>query len=176
MYRTSQTATAKLNSDTLPEEVEITVRNTAAPAPTHMVAVWTKEASHSTQTRMELYPVHSLVLATTCSTLPSHLAKTSTCSHDAPLSEDGLKKVTVPVVPMRIPSQETFALLLAFLYTRRPDFLLKSLIPTKQTSTWRMDMARSVRGVWQNAMVLGVQDPKFYQTLDLAMAITQHVA
>ena len=178
---------AAASSTSLPKEVDVTVRNAHdSILPTHMLAVHSSTQSASQGARkVTLFPAHSLVLAAHCANLPplpALVASTPVTSDD---SED--VHVTLPILPLSIPSPETFATLSSYLYTQRPDALLRSLLPSFPTTTpvpattaaltQTLERAPSsillahalkVHGVWRNACALGVHDERLWGVLDLA--------
>ena len=72
--------------------------------------------------RLALHPSHVLILAANCANLPS-----LPYSKPAPLSFPG-SVVTLPVIPLCIPSPDTFPILLDYLYMWRGSCLLGSLL------------------------------------------------
>ena len=86
--------------------------------PTHILALSSSTSSGSDQVR--LFPIHSLVLASHCARLPRlpH-SQASTSS----------SQVTLPVLPMTVPSPAAFAVLHQFMYHHRLDSVLKALFP-----------------------------------------------
>ncbi|KDQ51685.1 hypothetical protein JAAARDRAFT_139870 [Jaapia argillacea MUCL 33604] len=81
-------------------------------APTHVLALASASQSSSNIT---LIPTHHLVLAIHCSHMPS-----------LPASKPGSGSVLV--VPMTVPSASTFPILHNYLYTKRLDTLLNSMV------------------------------------------------
>lgn len=86
--------------------------------PTHILALSSSTSSGSDQVR--LFPIHSLVLASHCARLPRlpHSQASSSSS-----------QVTLPVLPMTVPSPAAFAVLHQFMYHHRLDSVLKALFP-----------------------------------------------
>ncbi|KAH9929075.1 uncharacterized protein BXZ73DRAFT_102229 [Epithele typhae] len=78
-------------------------------------------ASLPASATVPLYPASALVMAAHCALLPP-LPR----SHPHAPRRAGL---TLPIVPLTVPSPETFALLHAYLHTLRPDTLLAALLP-----------------------------------------------
>ncbi|CAL1709713.1 unnamed protein product [Somion occarium] len=110
--------------------------------PTHILAISSSKSSPSSPTTptvasfaaqavsagsatVPLYPAHALVLAAHCTLLPP-----------LPRSRPSNRatSVTLPVVPLTVPSAETFPLLHAYLHTKRPDNLLAALLPSLAAS------------------------------------------
>ncbi|KAI0363965.1 hypothetical protein BV20DRAFT_1039635 [Pilatotrama ljubarskyi] len=120
--------------------------------PTHVLAILSSRSSSSTPTvasftdkaslpasaTMPLYPVSALVLAAHCSLLPPLPQGLPSNGRRATL--------TLPVIPLTVPSPETFALLHAYLHTMRPDTLLASLLPGIASSIPQMSAASSSAG------------------------------
>ena len=123
----------------LPPTIDVPVRPTASSPPrafpTHMLAVSTSKASpsqpntptaasflasNSPTSTVPLFPAHALVLAAYCSLLPQ-LPRSA--------GQRGNAALSLPLVPLSVPSAETFHLLHAYLHTRRPDTLLAALLP-----------------------------------------------
>ena len=180
---------AAASSSSLPKEVDVTVRNAHdSVLPTHMLAVHssTQPASQGAR-KVTLFPAHSLVLAAHCANLPPLPA--SVASTSAPVTSDDSEDVhvTLPILPLSIPSPETFATLSSYLYTRRADALLRALLPSFPSSTpvpttmvaltqtlerapssTLLAHALKVHGVWRNACALGVHDERLWGVLDLA--------
>ena len=171
-------------TSTLPRELEIVINDmVAAHCPTHMLAIYS--ISSVTQKRkVTLFPTHHLVLATHCNNLPAFPAS----SPDATNST-----VRVPVVPLCLPSPETFSILQSYLYTKRTDALLATLLPAPPSSLSEPgvplpDMisrlvhhlaatgdapalarhAAIINGVWKNACALGVHDDKLWSAIKVA--------
>ena len=157
---------------------------TAIP-PTHMLAVFGKQLtgkSHQPR-RVTLYPVHSLVFASHCASLPKFPSPLP-----AALPEEGIRKVDVPVWPLCLPSPATYPHLSTYLYSKRTDLFMKSVLPRPPPSKFQEDSSRvpgfarelaetftvqtlvkhalMVFGVWQNACALGVFDDNLWETLD----------
>ncbi|KIL61205.1 hypothetical protein M378DRAFT_82751, partial [Amanita muscaria Koide BX008] len=85
--------------------------------PTHILAI---SSSSSSSDQVRLFPVHSLVLASQCVRLPRFPPSQANLSSS---------QVTLPVLPMSIPSPATFAILHQFMYDHRLDSVLKALFP-----------------------------------------------
>ncbi|KAJ7291022.1 hypothetical protein C8J57DRAFT_1491541 [Mycena rebaudengoi] len=86
----------------LPKELEILMNDiVAAACPTHI-----------------LFPIHEIVFGVHCASLTALPS-----SHSATVSAHK----AIPVVPLCIPSPETFSLLHSYLYTRQPETLLSAL-------------------------------------------------
>lgn len=124
----------------LPPTIDVPVRPTASSPPrafpTHMLAVSSSKASpsqpntptaasflasNSPTSTVPLFPAHALVLAAYCPLLPQLPRSAGQRGHAA---------LSLPLVPLAVPSAETFHLLHAYLHTRRPDTLLAALLPS----------------------------------------------
>ncbi|KAI0050342.1 hypothetical protein FA95DRAFT_1487496 [Auriscalpium vulgare] len=178
--------------DKLPKELSIIVNDLSAEMPTHMVAVYSR-LSNTTRRRVTLYPIHNVMFATHCANLPALPP-----SHPTPPTTPG-SRITVPVVPLCLPSPPTFPHLSAYLYGKRADVLLASLLPcappafdksgtdedrqraaikqfaSKLAATYTphalLQHAMRVNGLWRNACVLGVFDDALWATIDLAWEV-----
>jgi len=150
----------------LPKELEILMNDVVAAAcPTHMLAVYNDAPLALGQKRhVSLFPVHDLVLRVHCANLPLlPLSRPSASSSHA----------TIPVVPLRLPSPETFPLLHAYLYTQQPTTLLASLAhPCDSDLVQLATHASKIHGLWRNACMLGVVDPRLYDVIEASWETT----
>jgi hypothetical protein len=168
---------------TLPRELEIVVNDMVKThCPTHMLAIYSN--SSTTQKRkVTLFPTHHLVLVAHCNNLPVLPASN-------PDTTDSSAKI--PVVPLCLPSPETFSILQSYLYTKRIDVLLAALLPTlpspSEPSASLPEMIKRltnhlaaagdpltlarhaliINGVWRNACALGVYDDKLWGSIDIS--------
>lgn len=173
--------------DKLPKELEIVINDMTAIPPTHMLAVFGKQLPGKPRQprRVTLYPVHSLVFASHCATLPRFPSPLPVA-----LPEEGeeIRKIEVPVWPLCLPSPATYPHLSTYLYNKRIDLLMKSVLPRPPPSKFEQDPSQHsafarelaetftvqtlvkhalmVFGVWQNACALGVFDGNLWETLD----------
>ena len=92
---------------------------------TPTVASFAAQSAASASVTVPLYPAHALVLAAHCTLLPP-LPRSRPSNRAASL--------TLPVVPLTVPSAETFPLMHAYLHTKRPDTLLAALLPVLASS------------------------------------------
>ncbi len=141
----------------LPQSIDAPVRPTSqAPDmssfPTHVFAILSSRMSAKTptvasfadrhslppSTTVPLYPASALVMAVHCSLLPP--------LPQAPRSAGRRAALTLPIVPLTVPSPETYALLHAYLHTMRPDTLLASLLPSLVQSFPQLSSAGSSGG------------------------------
>ncbi|KAJ6511428.1 hypothetical protein C8R47DRAFT_963827 [Mycena vitilis] len=144
----------------LPQELQILMNDTVAAAcPTHMLAVYNDVPLSLGQKRqVSLFPIHDIVLGMHCSRLPRlpFSRPSTTASH-----------ATIPVVPIRLPSPETFALLHAYLYTQQPATLFASLERPCGNDILRLAAhANKIQGLWRNACTLGVVDAPLYEAIE----------
>ncbi|KLO07826.1 hypothetical protein SCHPADRAFT_836077 [Schizopora paradoxa] len=187
------------NSSSLPTTISVTttlpVSESSDLLPTHMLAVHssasTPVAGPSKPRKVTLFPAHATVLAANCVNLPPlpRSTETTTDARESPIQ--GLGKevdASLPLVPLALPSPETFAQLSTFLYTRRADQLLASLMPAAPSSSSKssdsldsyatqlsslprptlLAHALRVHGLWKNACALGVHDAKLWSVIDSA--------
>ncbi|KAF8488120.1 hypothetical protein JB92DRAFT_2757760 [Gautieria morchelliformis] len=174
----SATTAANPPRDRLPRELEVVVNDIAADAPTHLFAVYARSA-----TRISIHPVHALVLASHCANLPSLPDSKPT------LPTQVGSTLTLPVVPICLPSPETFPILMHYLYTKRGDHLLASLLPIPaQGVTPALDQlsktlaatftvqallsrAARVHGLWSNVAALGVFDERLWRGIEMVWEV-----
>jgi len=178
------------NANTLPTELTITATDESSDMPTHMLAVYTRQPSAHLTRRIKMYPIHNVILAVHCAHLPMLPKSTAT-------EPDSVGQMTIPVVPLCIPSPETFSKLSAYLYTKKASWLLSTLLPTgaltpasilslyidrdspelhryqsKLRSTYNpcalLMHAVTINGLWRNVCALGVFDDKLWEVMDLA--------
>ncbi|KAG5643326.1 hypothetical protein DXG03_001176 [Asterophora parasitica] len=136
LLKTLSTVRASTASDALPKEIDITVDDITSALPSHMVAIFGPAPRPSASVphpkrKVTLYPVHSLYLAAHCARLP-HFPPTPT---ESPAVTPGSTSVTynVPVRPLCLPSPMSYPRLSQYIYTKRSDTLLASLLPTLPT-------------------------------------------
>ncbi|KAF9231723.1 hypothetical protein BU15DRAFT_55821, partial [Melanogaster broomeanus] len=165
-------------SNVLPKELSVVVNDLSSDMPTHMLAVYSRQVSAAMKRRVTLFPIHNIILASHCANLPS-----LPTSNVAPPESAG-SYIPVPVVPLCIPASEVFPQLSTFLYTKRIDHLLASLLPcpapqplyrddpisesvlsllqqfaNKLATTYAQALlahAIAVNGLWRNACALGI--------------------
>lgn len=104
----------------LPNEVPVTLSDSTLICPSHILAV-TSTAASSDRRKVDLYPVHSLILATQCAKMMPF--------PPSPTIEAGQQAVKLPIVTIAIPHPESFRPLLLFLYSKNPAKLAKDLMP-----------------------------------------------
>lgn len=174
---------AQPSTSSLTRELEIIIPDEVAlSCPTHMLAIYSSSSS-ALKRRVTIFPTHDLVLAAHCANLP-HLPPTAPDMTGA--------TVKLPVVPMCLPSPETFNVLQSYLYTKRFDVLFSSLLPTPPSfddpttsmpemisrltihlsaTCDKLQLARHamiINGLWRNACALGVQDDKLWGAVEVA--------
>ncbi|KZP30816.1 hypothetical protein FIBSPDRAFT_850254 [Athelia psychrophila] len=178
----------------LPMELSILINDLTCDLPTHMLAVYSRQSSHSPNPtrRVTLFPTHAIVMSLHCANLPS-LPKSRPCEPDT------IGQMTVPVVPLCIPSPETFSPLSAYLYTKDAQHLLSTLLPSglstpphilsldsdpdsaeftqfssKLRATYTapalLTHAMAINGLWRNVVALGIFDERLWEALDIAWA------
>ncbi|KAG2361034.1 hypothetical protein BDR07DRAFT_1359416 [Suillus spraguei] len=179
-------------SNILPKELSIIVNDISSDMPTHMFAVFSSRQPAPARRRVTLFPAHNLVFATHCTNLP--ILPVSTPA----LVEHAGQEIKVPIVPLCIPSPEVFPQLSTFLYTKRIDHLLASLMPLptppplyRDDPTTVMPLLTQfaqkiadtcaveallrhiakVHGTWSNVMALGITDERLWCALDTAWEV-----
>jgi hypothetical protein len=182
---------AEFTSNVLPKEIPVVVNDLSSDMPTHMLGVYARDLPASARRRVTLFPIHNIIIATHCANLPI-LPPSDIARPDTPGST-----ISIPVVPLCIPAPDVFPQLSTFLYTKRIDHLLASLLPcpvphqlylgdptTKSSVVLLHQFARilakgynaqallmhalSVNGMWRNACALGIDDAKLWCALDVA--------
>ena len=114
------------SSPALPQELAIMINDLSSEMPSHMLAVYsaqTSDAASNRRNKVTLYPSHNIMLAAHCANLPPLRSITQ------PAPKVAGSSITVPVVPLCIPAAELYAPLSMYLYTKRADLLLQSLLP-----------------------------------------------
>ncbi|KAE9384876.1 hypothetical protein BT96DRAFT_1094230, partial [Gymnopus androsaceus JB14] len=115
LLRTVASVTAEVNSAALPKELAVIVNVlTATNYPTHMLVVYapvpkkSENASPASlpKTKVKLYPVHALFMASHCARLGPFPPSPITVEVSTPLST--LSTITLPIRPMCLPSPRPF--------------------------------------------------------------------
>nr|GAT55417.1 predicted protein [Mycena chlorophos] len=120
--------------------------------PTHILAVYDDALLRTGRRPVSLVPVHDIVFAAHCSRFPV-LPTSASTSTSSP----------IPVVPLRVPSLDTFSTLHAYLYTQDPS-VLRTALKTPCEAEAEGDLlrlaahAQKIHGLWRNACVLGLVD------------------
>ncbi|KAJ7172960.1 hypothetical protein C8R43DRAFT_863110, partial [Mycena crocata] len=127
--------------------------------PTHFFAVYNAPLAFGQKRHVSLYPFHDLVIGAHCANLPALPA-----SQPFPCSA----RATLPVVPLSLPSPETFSLLHAYLYMQQqPETLLAALAPPCGSNLLQLaGHAQRIQGLWRNACVLAVVDEQLYDVIE----------
>ena len=105
------------------------------------------------KTRVTLLPAHALVLAAHCTALPPlpkssssfslHAQEKSTNTASTSGNSESGAVISIPVVPLSLPSPSTFPLLSAYLYTQRVEDLIYSLLGVPLAGTRRKTSSES---------------------------------
>ncbi|KAI0705453.1 hypothetical protein C8Q76DRAFT_630611 [Earliella scabrosa] len=109
-----------------PTHVFAILSSRSASAMTPTVASFADRASLPPSTTVPLFPASALVMAAHCALLPPLPPPSRSAGRRAAL--------TLPIVPLTVPSPDTYPLLHAYLHTMRPDTLLASLLPALASS------------------------------------------
>lgn len=178
----------------LPTEMTVMINDLCSDLPTHMVAVYTRESpiSPGPIRRVNLFPVHHIMIASHCAHLPP-LPKS------VPSTPDDLGRMILPVVPLCLPCPELFPLISTYLYTKDAFYLFASLLPAGPStppSLLCLDVdldsdsseireycgmlramyspnalftrAMIVNGLWRNVSTLGIFDDQLWDVMDMA--------
>ncbi|KAG9102853.1 hypothetical protein FRC06_000967 [Ceratobasidium sp. 370] len=184
-----------INTSSLPSELELHIRDRSQPLeaiPTHLLCVFNPHAGKAS--KGHLFPAHSLVLASQCSRFPQVGPATRTIDLERSTTR-------LPVVPLPVPHPASFGFLNAYLYTRRVDKVLATLLPlptqilanisgsmanqpacsaipqlsAAMSRTFTLpalvDRAGVIHGMWSNCKALGVDDDRLWKVLELAWDI-----
>lgn len=180
----------------LPPSLSIPLRGTSTADPTYPTHILAVSSSKSSSSDVTMFPVHSLVLASNCASLP-RLPPSSHQPHSPTL--------TLPVLPLSLPSPAAFSILHSYMYSHRLDSVLKALFPVPsgflaslshqtvqstlqsgttlhQLSSYLCSSASSnlhtltshaahVKEIWQDMAALGLHDPELWDTIDLAWEV-----
>lgn len=190
MLQVLSTVKANPTKDSLPKELSIIVQDLASVTPSHMIAVYgpPSRSAPSQRRRVTLFPVHSIVFALHCAKLPP-FPPISVPTTPAP----GSREMVVPVWPLCLPSPQTFPQLSSYLYNKRNDLLLSSLLPCPPPATLEQESSlllpfasklagtytaqallqqtMTVHGFWQNVCALGIFDDELWDIIDLVWQI-----
>ncbi|KAJ7711519.1 hypothetical protein B0H16DRAFT_1679053 [Mycena metata] len=86
--------------------------------PTHALAIGSKGSKDSAP--QLVFPVHAVVLAAHCANIPRF---------PAPPRSRASASVTLPILPLSLPSPQAYSILHGFMYTHRLDAALGALLP-----------------------------------------------
>ncbi|GJJ14747.1 hypothetical protein Clacol_010591 [Clathrus columnatus] len=177
MYDAISKVVPKQNQDgTLPRAIEITTLDSSIELPTHILAVYS--TPNATRKQISLHPVHSIILASQCAHLPPMLL----------ISSNEPASLTLPVLPMRLPSPRTFNLLLRYLYTHRTSDILSALLPlpahncsdaakmssrlaSAYNSPTLISLVSAVHGFWSNVAALGIFEDPLWEVIDFSWEV-----
>ncbi len=192
-------STANPSKDTLPNEMPLLVHNLSSDLPTHVLAIHASQQTSTPNTgksKVTLFPIHAIILAAFCASLPAlpHSRPTIPDTFD---SSSQSVTISIPVIPLSLPSPELFPLLCTFLYTRRTDHLLSSLLSCPSMTSGADDdsirrslyllarrlaversivqllqSATKINLLWRNVCALGVFDEKLWCAMDMAWEVT----
>jgi len=168
----------------LPRELAVLVQDMSSDMPTHMFAVYGRQVNQP-RTRVIMYATHSIVWAANCAMLPA-------LPPSRPAVPAAGERITIPVVPLRLPDPTSFPTLSSYLYTKRADRLLAALLPSpppaevqgsEALQQYAQTLARThgaqalvpymntIRGLWQNVSSLGIEDTGLWAMIDLSWEI-----
>ncbi|CCM05494.1 uncharacterized protein FIBRA_07715 [Fibroporia radiculosa] len=172
---------------TFPRELSVLVNDRSAAMPTHMFGVYSRENPPAGEKRrLTIYPQHAIVWAAHCASLP-----TLPASNPQPPASP-TDRLTLPVVPLRLPDPESFPLLSTYLYTHRLELLLQNLLPAPPPAAnadaevlmgYARMLARTftghalyehlmkLQGLWKNSTSLGIFEPGLWAMIDLVWEI-----
>jgi hypothetical protein len=184
-------------SNRVPHEIAIKLTHAvAAYTPTHMLAVYSSipppspfipsSTAPNPPRRVTMYPVHQLMLAAHCAHLPM-LPLRSLSTTPAP---EGY--VHLPIVPLGLPSVETWPALQHYLYTKTLSPLFQHMLPIPALppsssadtpfidiisqngdALGKMDLdlliehAAWINALWRNCSALGVVDTVLWNAIEL---------
>ncbi|KAF5365222.1 hypothetical protein D9758_005422 [Tetrapyrgos nigripes] len=191
LLRTNASVTADVDNK-LTKETTITVSDPhATDLPTHMLAVYSPPKPKQ-KAQLRLFPVHAMVVAAHCSRMPAFPPSPNT-PNDAnpPQGVSGPRETTIPVRPVCLPHPASFSPLLQYMYTGRPEVLLRAVLPTMPAEQFLdnpldstnimafatelgrtyvvnvlLENATIVHGLWTNACALGIFDDGLWTVID----------
>jgi hypothetical protein len=173
-------------------QVRVNDTNGEGISPTHMLAV----AGPSNRDKATLYPCHNLLFASQCAALPPMRSSPTTTTTTEEDEDDSLRKL--PIVPIYLPSPETFPIVREFIYTRACDRLLSTLLPIPSSQLppiassaphssilntlsialvnsyslpGLLERAKIIHGVWLNTCALGISDAELWKSLETAWTV-----
>ena len=160
--------------------------------PTHMFAVYSRRANIGSRRRVT-FPVHNIIFSDQCANLASPPKPA------ASLDVTESQTTTIPVVPLSIPSPQTFPQISAYLYTHSASDLLAFLLPPctlaahtppsvdetdlltlrqharRMAETYTVQallaQAMTINGFWRNACALGIFDLGLWDCMDVAWEV-----
>ncbi|KAH7912849.1 hypothetical protein BJ138DRAFT_1171679 [Hygrophoropsis aurantiaca] len=182
MLRVLSGVEAQPVTNKLPRELSVIINDISSDLPTHLLAVYSRQ--HGPHRRLTLFPTHNIMLAAHCTNLPALPTQKATSIPDVAGSS-----ITLPIIPLCIPSPETFPHLSRFIYTKRVDELYSSLLPRSTstadpsneghsaalaamcTSQTLLTHVMTVHGLWMNVCALGIFDEGLWHTMDVAWEV-----
>ncbi|EIW79680.1 hypothetical protein CONPUDRAFT_166409 [Coniophora puteana RWD-64-598 SS2] len=189
----SSTHPALPTAGALPRRIKARMTCSTPNKPTHMLAVYPSSSGPAcaSSRKITLLPAHDIILAAHCANLPVFPPTSLSSAPSSPHSgvDGAVETLDLPVLPLCIPSPETFPILSTFLYTRRRDHLLSSLVPAgllpaklrpagseaaagqKVTAVSVLAHLHRVNAVWRNACALGTSDDKLWEVLITAWEV-----
>ena len=135
-----------------PQECEVVFNGPAFDGnvvPSHILAVHQGE-------EVKLFPVHQIVFAVNCATLPPF--------PDSSSFDDSSIQFILPVVKLEVPSLKSFHILYDYLYTKNIKVLRQTFGPPADVQSI-FDLYRQIeliRDLWKNACALSVVDIGLY--------------
>jgi hypothetical protein len=180
------------NKGFLPKELVIVMNDGAFDIPSHLFAVYGQTKRGPGQ--IKLFPIHGIVFGLNCVYLPALPPVVEPVSPP----EDGPIKVSIPVVPLRLPSPQVFARLMEYLYLKQASVLLgppflpvaipprspldsdrsaanilsfAKTLPDKYSARVLMEHTAATHGLWQNVVTLGIFDEGLWDAMDLIWEI-----
>jgi hypothetical protein len=173
--------------NSLPKELSILVNDLSSDPPTHMLALYSRhpsEGNTTTHKSVTLFPTHNIILAANCANLPQLPPST-------PSPTNVGDQIKIPIVPLCIPSPQTFPRLSAYLYTKNSFSLLTSLLSTRPPLSLTLEDEYTIRqfagrlagtyttqallhqimmvnGLWRNVCALGIFDGGIWSAMDIA--------
>jgi hypothetical protein len=194
MYQALRSTKATFSGSTLPQTLAIDTNGQGSTlSPTHMAAVYSSRPSGPEPRRVMMYPVHQLILSLYCANLP-------VLPNSPPPPTTPEAPHEIPVVPIALPSPESFPFLTQFLYLKNvqqlfdaflsltpasgiPDDLdqperynafvaeYSSILAQNYTMQRLASQAVRLHGLWRNACALGISDSNLQAFFNLAWEV-----
>lgn len=111
--------------------------------------------------RVKLFPVHEMIFAANCATLPYF-------PYSPSLTGNPSNQFTLPVVELEVPSLDSFRMLHEYLYTKDIAQIRENLTPSPlaQNIPNLCLQTTFIHDLWKNACALGVLDINLYNVLE----------
>jgi len=178
-----------------PGSIDVAMSDPSAHPPSRILAAYTAGSALPTN----FHPVHDIVFTAQCSNYPTLTASTPSSPtvalatlFEACASTSSTQ--TVPITKVTLPAPQSFNLLAQYLYHKRSERLLDSLLPCAAPAGFELNQRRLapafmahlartfdearlsshaelVRSVWANAHEMGVGDEIVWDVLDLAWEV-----